>query len=111
MTVEALYRSRIRVTILFGIVSAGLVAVAVMLHDPWYLGLAILMAVAAFLGLSLARDSYRFDRGLTVPPEWRELVKESDEWAKNGYRTPEEVAAGVPPRSRPPNGTRGGGLR
>lgn len=60
------------------------------------------LALVAVMIVRLARGSYRFDLGLSGPPEVRALVREAREWEQNGYRTPEEVAAGVPPRSKPP---------
>lgn len=101
MTIEKLYRQRLQVAAACAALTVG-TAIAAMCLGRAFLAPAALFAIAAVQCYRLARDSYAFDRGLKGPPAWRALVRDADERAANGYRTPEEIAAGVPPRSEPP---------
>lgn len=111
MTIRELYRRRIRAAVCCAVfaLAAAVLAIDVTLDPATASGNrflvwvpAVLFVVAAVMIVRLARESYRFDLGLSGPPEVRILVDDARTWARNGYRTQEEIAAGVAPRSRPP---------
>lgn len=110
MTIHQLYRTRVRYALFLGLF-AGIMLLALfgLAYDPragiYNILLAsppVVLGVCAVLAFKVARDCYRTDLGEIGPPELRTLVKEAREWEANGYRTPEEIAAGVPPRQHPP---------
>jgi len=82
-------------------VAAIAIAAAGMFSDRMFLLPAAMMAVSAATCLYLARASYRFDLGLTGPPEHRKLVHEAHAWAEGDQPPPEEIAVAVPPDTEP----------
>ena len=102
MSIHQLYRNRLQVAVVCALAAAATVVAAVIERSAPLAVPAVMFAAAAVLIYRMARESYRVDLGLSGPPEVRSLVREARAWAENGYRTPEEVATGVPPRSRPP---------
>jgi len=95
------YRRRMSVVATLG-AAAIAIAAAGIFSDRMFLFPAAMMAVSAATCLFLARSSYRFDLGLTGPPEHRKLVREARaSWAEDDQPPPEEVAAVVPPDTEP----------
>src|SRR5688572_15988010 len=101
MSTHQLYRNRLQVAAACAALAVIVAVTAVAIRDALLAIPAALFAAAAIGTFRLARESYRFDLGQSGPPEVRRLVQEAHAWAENGYRTPEEVATGIPPRSRP----------
>ena len=104
MTIHQLYRGQILSAVGMGVLSLVLGALA-FAADLRLLIPSALFFIAAVMIYKVARYSYRLDLGLAGPPECRALVLKAREWERNGYRTVEEIASGIPPRARPPGAT------
>lgn len=102
MSIHQLYRNRLQVAAACAILAVLVTILAAVERSAPFMVPAAMFAAVAIGVFRMARESYRFDLGLSGPPEARRLVREAHAWAENGFRTPEEVAAGIPPRSRPP---------
>ncbi|HTM68927.1 MAG TPA: hypothetical protein VL426_06550 [Candidatus Binatia bacterium] len=98
MTIKQLFRNRL---IASGIAAAAAIGIGVagLVSDRIFFLPAGMMAVAALIGFHLAATSYRFDRGLAGPPEWRTLVRDAKAWSED--RPSPEGAVGDQPSDVP----------